>query len=67
MKKQVQEKDEMINSVAFLKDELSQNVEEIKKYKEEYKNLIQELEQMKNILNEEVYKNRWWLIKFLIK
>ena len=61
------EKDEIINSVKPLREELSRNVAEAKKYKEEYKNLIKELKKMKNIVNQEVYKNRWWLIKFLIR
>lgn len=63
----LKEKDEVINSVSSLRDELSQNVTEVKKYKNEYKSLIQELKKMKNIINQEVYKKRWWLIKWLIK
>lgn len=63
----LKEKDEIINSVAFLREELSQNVAEIKRHKNEYKSLIQELKKMKNIVNQEVYKKRWWLIKWLIK
>lgn len=60
-------KDNLINSVSLLKDELTENVTEVKKYKNEYKKLIDELRKMKEIINQEVYKGRWWLIKFLIK
>lgn len=67
LEKQAQEKDELINSVASLKEELSQNVAEIKKSKEEYHKLIKELKMMKEIINQEVYRGRWRLIRFLIK
>lgn len=61
------EKDKIINSVASLREELSRNVEEVKKHKNEYKSLIEELRKMKEIINQTVYKGRWRLIKFLIK
>ncbi len=61
------EKDEMINSVSFLREELKQNVAEIKKHKEEYKSLVDELKNMREIVNKEVYKGRWKLVRFLIK
>ena len=57
----------VINSVASLREELSRNVEEVKKHKNEYKSLIEELRKMKEIINKTVYKGRWRLIKFLIK
>ena len=63
----LKEKDEVISSVTPLRKELTENVNEIKKHKKEYQKLIQELKTMKNIVNEEVYKKRWWLIKFLLK
>ena len=64
---ELKKKDEIINSVSSLKDELTQNVNEVKKYKEEYKELINELKKMKEIINKEVYKGRWRIVKFLIK
>lgn len=66
---QIEEKDNVINSVSSLREELKQNVEDAKKYKEQYKSLIQELRDMKKILTQEVYGSQWkWnLIKFLIK
>lgn len=67
LKLELQKKDELINSVAPLKDELSQNVADVKKYKEKYNELIQEVRKMKKIMNKEVFKNRWWLIKLLLK
>lgn len=64
---QLKEKDEIINSVAPLRNELIQSVNEAKKYKEEYNKLIQDLKKMKGIVNEEVYRKRWWLIKLLLR
>jgi uncharacterized coiled-coil DUF342 family protein len=64
---QLKEKDEIINSVAPLRNELTQSVNEAKKYKEEYNKLIQDLKKMKGIVNEEVYRKRWWLIKLLLR
>lgn len=67
LKLELQEKNEFINSVSHLKDELSQNVNDIKNYKNEYKEQLEELKKMKKIMNKEVFKNRWWLIKLLLK
>lgn len=67
LKLKCKEKDEIINSVSVLKDELARNVNEIKEYKEEYKELISELRKMKKVLNQTVYKGRWRLVKLLIK
>ena len=67
LKNKLIEKDETINSVDSLRKELSENVNVTKKYKEQYKGLIQELKDMKKIINKEVYKNRWWLIRWLLK
>ena len=61
------EKDELINVIEPMRKEMAENLKEQKRLKEEYKSLIDELKQMKNIFNEEVYKNRWWLVKWLVK
>lgn len=62
-----EEKDKIINSVSFLRDELSRNISEVKIHEKEYKELIAELRKMKETMNKTVYKGRWNLIKFLIK
>lgn len=67
LKFECEKKDELINSVAPLKEELSEDVKKYKKLKNEFENLVKELKTMKNIVNQEVYKGRWRLIKFLIK
>ena len=61
------EKDDEINSIDSLRVELTKNVNETKKYKKEYEELIKELREMKNTINKEVYNGKWSLVKFLIK
>ena len=67
LKLKCEAKDENIKSVSYLKEELVKTVEEAKKYKEQYKSLIEELKKMKDIVNREVYRGRWRLIKFFLK
>lgn len=66
-KLELQKKDEIINSITPMRNELIKSISDLKKYKDKYKELIDELRKMKEILNQEVYKNRWKLIKFLLK
>ena len=67
MKLEIEEKNMIIDSVALLRDELVRNVDEAQQYKEEAKENVDELRKMKEIVNQEVYKGRWWLIRLLIK
>lgn len=67
LENELKEKDEIINSVTPLRNELTKNINEIKVYKKQYKQLIQKLKKMKSIINKEVYKGRWWLIKLFLK
>ena len=46
---------------------MAKNVADIKGYKMKYKELIDEVRKMKDGINQEVYKGRWWLVKLLIK
>lgn len=62
-----QEKEKLIKSVTFLHDEFLDVIEDLKKQREEYSKLINELQEMKNTMNEIVFKKRWKLIKFLMK
>ena len=62
-----EEKDKIIYSVDDLRKELTENIEEIKKEKKEYNSLVNELKLMKKVMNQEVFKGRWKLVKFLIK
>ena len=61
------EKEKVIESVDFLRDELTEHVNEVKKKKDEYNKLIEDLKKMKKAMNQEVFNNKWKLIRFLIK
>ena len=63
----IEEKDEVIESIEPLRKELAVNINDIKQQRKRYNSLIKELKAMKSIVNEDVYKRRWWLIKYLLK
>lgn len=69
LKLELEEKNNIINSVASLKEELTNHVNDAKKYKEEFRQLVGELRKMKTVLIQDVFKGEWkWkLIQFLIK
>ncbi len=67
LKLELQEKDKIIASVEPMRKELAKNVSESKRYKEEFKALVQEVRKMKDIVNKGVYKGRWKIVKFLIR
>lgn len=67
LKLELQEKDNIIASVEPMRKELAKNVSESKRYKEEFKALVQEVRKMKDIVNKDVYKGRWKIVKFLIR
>lgn len=67
LKLQCDEKDKTINSVGSLRDELIEDIKEHKRLKNEYAKLVTELRKMKEIMNQTVYKGRWWLIRLLLK
>lgn len=61
------EKDNIIKSIDSFRDELSEIVDDLKGKREEYDKLIKELTDMKKIMNEEVFKGRWNLVRLLLK
>lgn len=67
LKTQCNKKDEMINSVDSLRVEMTQHVNAIKDKRKEYDELIKDLINMRKVMNQEVFKGRWRLVKFLIK
>lgn len=67
LKQKCQEKDDVINSVQSIREELVENTKEHQRLKNEYKELVDELKQMKKIIDVNVYKGRWKIVKFLIK
>lgn len=60
-------KDEIINSINALRDDLFEIVNELRGKGEEYDRLVAELIQMRNVMNQEVFKGRWKLIRLLLK
>ena len=60
-------KDELFESVDYLVKAMENTSIEIQGKKKEYDRLIDELRQMRKIMDEEVYKKKWWIIKFLIR
>lgn len=61
------EKDEIINSIDSLRNELVNTIEDIKKKSEEYDQLIGELAEMRKAMNRDVFKGRWNLIRLMLK
>ncbi len=63
----LKEKDEIISSVEPMRREMTENIKEHKRLKNKYRKLVDELKQMKKIMNVTVYKGKWRLVKWLIK
>ena len=61
------EKEKITKSIAVLQDNFLEVLNDLKKQREEYDKLINELIDMKNAMNEIVFKKKWRLIKFLMK
>ncbi|MBQ8206416.1 MAG: hypothetical protein IJZ77_03055 [Bacilli bacterium] len=61
------EKDTIINSIEFIRQDFLNLVDELKKKKDEYEKHIEELIEMKNSFNQIVFKGKWSLIRLLIK
>lgn len=61
------EKDEIIKSIDTLRVDFKETIDDIKRKGEAYDKLIDELTEMKKVMNEEVFKGRWNLVRLLIK
>lgn len=61
------EKDEIIKSIDTLRVDFKETIDDIKRKGEAYDRLIDELTEMKKVMNEEVFKGRWNLVRLLIK
>ena len=60
-------KDEIINSIGSLRNDLFTIVNELKDKSERYDELLAELIQMRSVMNQTVFKGRWKLIRLLLK
>ena len=60
-------KDELIHSVDDLREQLRQIVSNVRKKEQECDKLLKDMRLMRKALDREVFKNRWWIVKRLIK
>lgn len=60
-------KNNLINSVDSLRNDLAKIIDEIKRKKQEYDKLIAELYEMKSVMNQTVFKGKWKLIRLLLQ
>jgi hypothetical protein len=57
----------LYDSVDAIRSDLIRTIEDLKNKEEEYDKLIKELTEMKNTMNQIVFKRKWKLIQFLLK
>ena len=60
-------KDEIINSIDVMQNDFANIIDELKAKKEEYDRLNSELVEMKNAMNEVVFKRKWKLVRWLMR
>lgn len=61
------EKDELLSSVDDLLEDLRESVDVIQSKSDEYEELVDDLRDMKKIIDEEVFHRNWWIIKHLLR
>lgn len=67
LEEKIKEQNVVISSIEPMRKEMTENIKEYRNLKNQYKTLVQELKQMKEIMNVTVYKGKWRLVKWLIK
>ena len=60
-------KDRLINSIDSLRVEFDEAIQNIRSKGEAYDALIEELNEMKKIMNEEVFRGKWNIIRLLMR
>lgn len=58
---------ELIDSITDIRTELYEVIDDLSEKREEYTRLIQDLRQMKMVMNQTVFKGKWRLIKLLLR
>jgi hypothetical protein len=58
---------ELIDSITDIRTELYEVIDDLSERREEYTRLIQDLRQMKIVMNQTVFKGKWRLIKLLLR
>lgn len=62
-----EQKDELIGSIDGFRNDLIEVLKDLDDKRNKYNELINELTEMKKIMNREVFRGRWNLIRFLLK
>ena len=58
---------ELIDSITDIRTELYEVIDDLGEKREEYTRLIEDLRQMKMVMNQTVFKGKWRLIKLLLR
>ena len=58
---------ELIDSITDIRTELYEVIDDLSERREEYTCLIEDLRQMKIVMNQTVFKGKWRLIKLLLR
>lgn len=67
LENECKEKDEIIHSIEPLRTELVSHIDDLKVKKDEYQSLIEEVREMRDVMNEITFKKKWKIIRFLMK
>lgn len=57
----------LIDSITDIRTELYEVIDDLSEKREEYSRLVEDLRQMKMVMNQTVFKGKWKLIKLLLK
>lgn len=58
---------ELIDSITDIRTELYEVIDDLSERREEYTCLIEDLRQMKMVMNQTVFRSKWRLIKLLLR
>lgn len=58
---------EFAATIESLRNELKENIDELKNKSKEYDENLAEIKMMKKVFNEELFKGKWNLVKLLVK
>lgn len=61
------QKDEMLQSIETLQTDFVSVIDDLKEKSKRYNDLIAEVYQMRNVMNQIVFKGKWKFIRLLIK
>lgn len=61
------EKEELVNSIEPMRKELSEIIKDLNDKRNEYDALLSQLKESRKIINQDVFKGKWNLIRFLLK